>query len=73
MNDYIREEEGYGGDDDFEPSPLPEEYMALLHYCDSIQDPDLRVINPGGLFGTWLIWPKYESESKLFFHASYTS
>lgn len=49
VNDYI--EEGDCDHSDFAPLPLPEEYMALLQYCDAIQVPDLRVINPSGYSG----------------------
>lgn len=69
VNEYICEEEGDCDHSDFAPLPLPEEYMALLQYCDAIRDPDLRVINPGGLFGTWCVWPEYESEFSLLFYA----
>lgn len=32
------------------PLRLPEEYVALLHYCDAVRDPDLRMIDVGGLY-----------------------
>lgn len=56
VNDYIREQEQDSNDAPL--VSLPEEYMALLHFCDAIQDPDLRLEYPGGVFGTWCIWPE---------------
>lgn len=60
VNGYIQER---GGDSE-QTLCLPEAYMALLCHCDAVQDPDLRVIDVGGLHGTWCIWPEDESRCK---------
>lgn len=60
VNGYIQEQ---GGDGE-QTLCLPEAYMALLCHCDAVVDPDLRVIDVGGLYGTWCIWPEYESKCK---------
>lgn len=41
---------------------LPEEYRALLHHYDAVQDPNLRSIGVGGLHGSQCVWPRGESK-----------
>lgn len=41
---------------------LPEEFVALVHHCDAIRDPNLRVIDVAGINGTACIWPDAERE-----------
>lgn len=48
--------DGTRGDGE-ESIALPEEYVALVHHCDAIRDPNLRVINVAGINGTACVFP----------------
>lgn len=51
-----RVNDGIRGDRE-ESIALPAEYVALVHHCDVIRDPNLRVINVAGINGTSCVFP----------------
>lgn len=59
VNEYIQTNDDK---DCHETISLPGEYVALLKYCDAVQDPDLRSIGVGGLHGSWCVWPQGDSK-----------
>lgn len=59
VNEYIHENDDKGC---HETISRPEEYVALLKYCDAVQDPDLRSIGVGRLHGSWCVWPQGDSK-----------